>query len=82
MKKAANVFIIIAMVLGFPAIIPLIVGGIALTKLEDATSASELTGIAVATLLFCSPIAGIIMLCLEDGDLEDDDDAEEDGAEE
>jgi len=70
MKTAAKVLIIISMVCGFWMIIPLIVGAIALKKLNTASSKNELTGIAVCTLLFCSLIAGILMLCLKDEDLQ------------
>lgn len=68
MKKASEVFIIIGMILGFPAIIPLIIGGIALTKLDEAEESADIIGIAILTLIFCSPIAGILMLCLSDDD--------------
>lgn len=69
MKTAAKVFTIIGMVVGFWTIIPLIVGIIALKKLNKATSKSELTGIAICNLLFCNLIGGILMLCLKDEDL-------------
>ena len=68
MKTAAKVFIILGMVFTFYLIIPLIVGFIALKKLKTATSKQELTGIAVVTLIFCSLIGGILMLCLNDKD--------------
>ncbi|MBQ7935364.1 MAG: hypothetical protein IJ407_04015 [Clostridia bacterium] len=69
MKTAAKVFIIIGIVVGFIGIIPPIVGFIALNKLKKATKKSELTGIAIVTLLFCNLIGGILMLCLSDADL-------------
>lgn len=68
MKTAAKVFIILGMICTFYLIIPLIVGFIALKKLKTATSKQELTGIAVVTLIFCSLIGGILMLCLNDKD--------------
>ena len=77
MKKAAEVFIIIGMILGFPTIIPLIVGGIALNKLDEAEDSSEITGIAILTIFFCSRIAGILMLCLSDDDFYDEEDEED-----
>ena len=52
MKKAAEVFIIIGMILGFPMIIPLIVGGIALNKLDEAEDSSDITGIAILTIFW------------------------------
>ena len=78
MKTAAKVFIIIGMISGFAAISPLIVGSIALTKLDEAEDSADIIGIAILTILFCSPIAGILMLCLSDDDFcDDEDEAEE-----
>ena len=74
MKKAAEVFIIIGMILGCLGIIPLIVGSIALTKIGEAECKEDLTGIAVLTFFLCSPIGGILMLCLSDDDFYDDED--------
>ena len=77
MKKAAEVFIIIGMILGCLGIIPLIVGSIALTKLDEAECKEDLTGIAILTFFFCSNIGGILMFLISDEDLEvEDDDAE------
>lgn len=70
MRNTARIFIIIGMILGAIAIVPVIVGAIALKKLSNATTSSELTGIGVVTLLFCSIIGGILLLCLKDVDLE------------
>ncbi|MBQ8868158.1 MAG: hypothetical protein IJ027_00370 [Oscillospiraceae bacterium] len=69
MKTAAKVFIILNMICGFWAILPLVFGIIALKKLKTATKKDELTTTAVLTLLFCSLIGGILMLCLKDEDL-------------
>ena len=69
MKTAAKVFIILGMVFGFWMIVPLIVGIIALNKLNNAKSKSELTGVAICTLLFVNLIAGILMLCINDEQL-------------
>ena len=44
MKIAAKILIIVGMVCGFWMILPLIFGGIALKKLNTATTKSELTG--------------------------------------
>lgn len=68
MKTAAKVFIILGMVFQFWWIVPLIVGFIALKKLKNAKSKSELTGIAIVTLLFCNLIGGVLMLCLPDSE--------------
>lgn len=69
MKTAAKVFIIISMVFGAIVIFPIVVGAIALGTLETAKNKDELTTIAILTLIFCSPIAGILMLCMSDDDL-------------
>lgn len=69
MKTVAKVFIILSMVVGFWMIFPLVVGIIALNKLNSAKSASELVTIGIFTLLFCNVIAGILMLCMTDEQL-------------
>ena len=68
MKTAAKVFIILGMVLQCFLIFPLIVGFIALKKLKNAKSKSELTVIAIVTLLLCNTIGGILMLCLPESE--------------
>ena len=68
MKTAAKVFIILGMVLQCWMIFPLIIGIIALKKMKKATSKSELTVIAILTLLFCNTIGGILMLCLPESE--------------
>lgn len=77
MKNVAQVFIILGMVSGFAAIIPLIIGIIALMKLDEAEDSADVVGIAILTFLFCSPIAGIIMLFLSDDDFGDKADEKE-----
>ena len=69
MKTAAKVFIILGMICGFYTILPLIFGFIALKKLKNATKKDELTVTAILTLIFCSLIGGVLMLCLKDQDL-------------
>lgn len=69
MKKASKIFIIIGMIVGCVAILPIIFGVLALKKLEEAKTASELTTMGVLVLLFCSLIGGILMLCIKDQDL-------------
>ena len=64
MKTAAKVFIILGMIFGCIAILPLIIGGIGLSKLNSAKDRSELVGIGVCVLLFCSLLGGIFMLCI------------------
>lgn len=61
MKTAAKVFIIIGMIAGFWSILPLIFGGIALSKMKK----NELTtGWKICVLLFVNLIAGILLLCM------------------
>lgn len=67
---AINVLTILSMVLGiFAFFIPTIVGAFVLEAIKKAKKANELTGIAVACLICCNTIAGILMLTLTDSDL-------------
>ena len=66
---AAKVFIIIGMVFQFFFVIPIIVGAIALSKIDKATKKEDLTIMSVFVLLFCNLIAGIIMLTITNEDL-------------
>ena len=66
MKQAAKIFIIIGMVCQFWLIFPIIVGMMALKKIDTAQSKSELTGTAIATLILCNMIGGILMLCINE----------------
>ena len=66
MKDAAKVFIIIGMVFTFYLIVPIIVGIIAISKMDKAYYKSDLTAISIITLLFCSLVGGICMLCISD----------------
>ncbi|MBQ9480970.1 MAG: DUF4190 domain-containing protein [Clostridia bacterium] len=67
---AAKVFIILGMIFQFYLIYPLIVGGIALSKLNSATTKDDLTAIGIITIFFCSIIGGIFMLCVKDEDFD------------
>lgn len=69
MKQVAKIFIIIGMIVGFFAIIPLIVGIPALKRLDESKSKAELGSYPVLVLLFVNIIAGIIMLVMKDEDL-------------
>ncbi len=69
MKSAAKVFIIIGMILMFFLVFPVVVGFIALKRIDEATSVSELKTISILTLIFCSTIGGILMLSMKDEDL-------------
>ncbi len=59
MKTLAKVFIIIGMITGFWAILPLVFGIIALKKIKENTMT---TGWKVITLLFVSLLGGIFLL--------------------
>ena len=69
MKTAAKIFIILGMIGGCLAILPLIFGGITLSKMNTATSASELKVWGILDIFFCGIIGGILVLCLKDSDL-------------
>ncbi len=59
----SGIFIMIGSVIAF------FVGIYAWLKLNEAKTAQELKATAIVTLIFCSLIAGIIMLCIKDEDL-------------
>ncbi len=69
MKTAAKVFIILAMIFGCIAILPLIFGGITLSKLKTAKKADELIVWGILDIFFCGLIGGILVLCIKDEDL-------------
>ncbi|MDE6471515.1 MAG: hypothetical protein K2L52_00610 [Clostridia bacterium] len=69
MKTAAKVFIILGMICGCIAILPLIFGGITLSKMKKATTAKELMVWGILDIFFCGLIGGILVLCLKDSDL-------------
>ena len=60
MQTAIKIFIIIGMIAGAAAILPIIFGAIALSKIKK----NEMTtGWKVVVLLFVNIIAGILLLC-------------------
>ena len=69
MKSAAKVFIWIGMIIQCVLIYPIIIGFLALRKIESATSKNELQSIGIITTLFCSLLGGVFMLCLNENDL-------------
>ena len=69
MKTAAKVFIIIGMIIGFWMILPIIFGALSLGKINSATQKSELIGLGICTLIFCSVLGGIFMLCIPEEQL-------------
>ena len=70
MKTAAKVFIVLGMIFGFILILPIIFGALSLSKINSATQKSELVGLGVCTLLFCSLLGGIFMLCIPESELQ------------
>ena len=66
--KAIRFFIILGMILGSVLVYPIIVGAITLNRLSNATKREDIKGVAICTLIFCSMIAGILMLCMTDED--------------
>ena len=72
MKTVAKVFIIIGMVVGFWMILPLIFGGVTLSKMKTATSAQDVKVCGILDIFFCSLIGGILLLCCKDEDFAND----------
>jgi hypothetical protein len=69
MKQLAKIFIILGMVVGFWAIIPLIVGIPALKRLDTSRTREELGSYPILVLLFVNIVAGIVMFIMKDEDL-------------
>ena len=69
MKSAAKVFLIIAMILEFPLIFPVVIGVLTINKINHARSAKELTGWGIASLILVSLLGGVFTLCIKDSDL-------------
>lgn len=68
MKTAAKVFIILGMIGGAILILPLIFGGITLSKMKSATSREDVKIWGILDIFFCSMIGGILLLCCKDED--------------
>jgi hypothetical protein len=73
MKTTCKVFIYLSIIFGFYLIVPIIVGVLALEKLDTAKNKEDLKTIGILTLIFCSVIAGILMLCMDDDELKEND---------
>ncbi len=69
MKTTIKVFIWIGMIFQFFLIFPIIVGVMALKKLDQAKTKEEITGMAGAVLLLVNGVAGILMLVITNQDL-------------
>lgn len=76
MKTAAKVFIWIGMICSFYLVYPIIVGVLALKRLNEETSRENLKTMGILTLFFCSLLAGIFMLCMTDNGYSADDNVE------
>ena len=70
MKTAIKIAIWFGMITTWFLIFPVVIGIIALNKLDSVTSKEELKTIGILTLIFCSTLAGVLMLCLKNEDLE------------
>ena len=70
MKTTIKVFIWIGMIFQFYLIFPIIVGVMALKKLDQAKTKEELTGMAIAVLLLVNVIAGILMLVISNQEMQ------------
>lgn len=70
MVKLAKVFIIISMILFFYLIFPIVLGIISIRKLDSVKTVDELLPWGVTTLICVSPIAGILMLCIKQDDID------------
>lgn len=66
MKTAAKVFIILGMIGGAIAILPLIFGGITLSKMGKATCKADMTVWGILDIFFVGLIGGILILCVSD----------------
>ena len=69
MKTAAKVYIYTGMIFGFFLIYPIVLGVKALKLLDSAQKKEELRNIGLLILLLGNPVAGIILLLIDDSDL-------------
>jgi len=69
MKTAIKVFIWIGIFGGLFLVFPVVIGVLALNKLDAIKDKSELQTMGWLTLLFCSTLAGILMLVATNADL-------------
>lgn len=69
MKKASKVFIWLGMIFQFFLIYPIVIGILALKKIDTARTKNDLQNLGIITTLFCSLLGGVFMLCIEDSDL-------------
>lgn len=70
MKTAAKVFIWIGMIVQFYLVFPIVVGVLALKKLDEAITKDELQTFGIVTLFFCSFLGGIFMLSIKEEEIQ------------
>ena len=69
MKKAAKVFIWFGIIFQFYFIVPIVIGVIALKRINRATTRKELQDFGVTTMLLCSFLGGLFMLLIDESEL-------------
>ncbi|TPD99566.1 hypothetical protein R9B83_02765 [Metamycoplasma equirhinis] len=63
LKELTKAFIIVGIVLGFPLILPIIFGILALKKIDDLnTNKNDLLVWGILTLIFVNLVSGIVMI--------------------
>lgn len=73
MKKAAQIFMILGMMFGLNIIISIAVGMLLYPHVAKAEKKSDVSlGVKISILVFVSPVAGIILFFMKDGDFEND----------
>ena len=72
MKKLAKIFIWISILFQFWMILPLIIGILALIKLDTEKTKDDLLVMSVLTTLCCNVIAGIFMFCIKEEELNEE----------
>jgi hypothetical protein len=70
MIKTTKVFIIIGIIFGAPLIYPVVLGILAIKKLNNAETTEELTTWGILTIFFVSFIGGILMLNVKQKDID------------
>lgn len=69
MKKAAKVFLILAMIFSFYFIFPIIIGSITINRINSAKRREDIIGWGIASLILVSTLGGIFTLCIRDEEL-------------
>lgn len=69
MKQTAKVFIWLGMIFQCVLIYPIVIGILALKKIDEAQSTDELKTLGIITTLFCSLLGGLFMLEIKNEEL-------------